>query len=73
MQTKKNKLNIFKNTLQSQSQTAILAGIDPLGAINQTSVLQAQPALQTAPITTVATPPSQQSFWGKVGNWLWGD
>lgn len=68
-----NKLNVFKNTLQAQSQTALMASIDPLGAINQTSVLENQPALQTTPITTVVTPPAQQGFWSGVKNWLWGD
>lgn len=33
----RNKLETFKDTLKEQSQTALLAGIDPLGAINMNS------------------------------------
>lgn len=36
----RNKLNVFKDTLKQQSQTALLAGIDPLGAVNSNSSIQ---------------------------------
>lgn len=40
-----NKINVFKDTLKQQSQTALLAGIDPLGAINSNSPIQNNPSL----------------------------
>lgn len=75
----RNKLEVFKQTLKQQSQTAILAGIDPLGAINQTSIIQKNPNLTTQPVYNVVnsgptpTPETQKGFWSKTANWLWGD
>lgn len=75
----RNKLNVFKNTLRQQSQTAIMAGIDPLGAINQNSVTQNSPSLNTTPTYSISSPgptpepPAQKGFWSKAKSWLFGD
>lgn len=72
----RNKLNVFKQTLISQSQAAIMAGIDPLGAINQDSILNSQPAL-TAPTLPNSTPNNNQTssggFFSRAWNWLFED
>lgn len=65
----KNKLNIFKSTLREQSQAALLAGIDPLGAINQNSVIQTNQNL-TTPLPTVTT--QEDGWWTKLRNWFAG-
>jgi len=72
----RNKLNVFKQTLASQSQAAIMAGIDPLGAINQNSVLNNQtaltpPVLETTPQTTQSA--NTGGWWSKTKNFLFGD
>lgn len=73
----RNKLQVFKGTLREQSQAALLAGIDPLGAINQNSVIQNSPALTTtssnASPEQQLTTPENKSWWSKTANWLWGD
>jgi hypothetical protein len=75
----RNKLNVFKNTLRQQSQSAIMAGIDPLGAINQNSVTQNSPSLNTTPTYSISSPgptpepPAQKSFWSKTKSWLFGN
>lgn len=73
----RNKLQVFKGTLREQSQAALLAGIDPLGAINQNSVIQNSPALTTPPSDASPeqqlTTPENKSWWSKTTNWLWGD
>lgn len=58
----RNKLNVFKDTLKQQSQTALLTAIDPVGAINNNSFIQNSPQLGGNAGTTVMTGPDGNQY-----------
>lgn len=58
----RNKLNVFKDTLKQQSQTALLTAIDPVGAINDNSFIQNSPQLGGNAGTTTMTGPDGNQY-----------